>query len=340
MRSLIPRSSSEAEEANVDCLPVHCSAATPDRPFASMTVSGFRWATSCLVCGEKEFKEVYGGRVINNHVLGKCALCGMVQAFTLDGIPSFDYSGYGDYLLLDDSEIRSRIRCASRGMYPISRTLRERFNDAVVLDFGSGAGYFCKAAEQYGFNAFGIELSDKLIEYSKTRVKFEKVFKRIEDIGVKFDAIFMSDVIEHLSPISSRRIMTNLIDHLKAGGLLIGNTPNFKSVNIFLSKERDPVVAPPSHICYFSRQTLERYLCSLGLARVRLYSRGLSSNGFLRRSKFERSFLEKSLRRTGLHLIPLWVLLRTTFKVGGLLVQPFGLGYQIYFMYKKLETSH
>lgn len=259
----------------------------------------------------------------------------MVQAFATGDVCSFDYANYGDYLLLSDAEIQRRIRFVDRTMHRVFRLLRQRIGEVRVLDVGSGAGYFCKAAEEYGLSAFGVELSDKLIEFSKKKVGFQKVFKRIEEIDSQFDAIFMSDVIEHLPPAESRQIMTNLAARLKPNGLLIGNTPNFQSANILICEDADPVVAPPSHVCYFSLKTLDRYLSSLGLARIRLYSRGLSSNSFFRKNKFERSFLEKSLRQARLVQLPLLISLRVMFAAGGYLLQPFGLGYQVYFMYQK-----
>ena len=297
--------------------------------------NALRSETPCLVCGHQQFRDLFDGKIINTHVLKSCESCSMVQAFAWEDVSSFDYADYGDYLLLSDDEIQRRIRFVGRTMRRVFTLLRQRNGEVRVLDVGSGAGYFCKAAEKHGLSAFGVELSDKLIEFSKKKVGFQKVFKRIEDIDSQFDAIFMSDVIEHLPPAKSRRIMTDLTDRLKPNGLLIGNTPNFRSANILICKDADPVVAPPSHMCYFSLKTLDRYLSGLGLARIRLYSRGLSSNSFFRKNKFERSFLEKGLRQARLVQLPLLISLRVMFAAGGYLLQPFGLGYQVYFMYQK-----
>jgi hypothetical protein len=57
--------------------------------------------------------------------------------------------------------------------------LRNRFRDPVVLDFGSGAVYFCRAAQESGLDTYGLELSDKLSEFSKSNVKFYKIFKSL-----------------------------------------------------------------------------------------------------------------------------------------------------------------
>lgn len=306
-----------------------------DQTSTASTLNETESQQRCVVCGSAHFKKLRDYAVINNHSLGECHACGMVQALPVSDVSSFDYSDYGDYLLLTDQEICRRIRWVERHMAPMFRSIRARVQDATVVDFGSGAGYLCKAAQNYGFRAIGVELSNKLREFSKTRVGFENVVARIEDVHGGCDAIFMSDVIEHLAPLHSRKVMTEIVNHLNPGALLVGNTPNVRSVNIRISKDRDPVIAPPSHLCYFSMASLHRYLASLGLEKVSLYSRGLSSNSFLRKSKFKRSFLEKSLRQAKLYELPVIIPLRAFFAAAGFTLQPIGMGYQIYFAYQK-----
>src|ERR1700730_6650954 len=81
-----------------------------------MVVNTSKFNAPCLVCGGHEFRGVFSGRAVNNHILAKCAACEMVQAFVTQEVPPFDYSGYGDYLLLSDSEIARRVRYVSKGM--------------------------------------------------------------------------------------------------------------------------------------------------------------------------------------------------------------------------------
>jgi SAM-dependent methyltransferase len=260
----------------------------------------------------------------------------MVQACPAGDFAAVSYADYGDYLLLgEDREIRKRVRSVGRAMRSRLELISRRYDSPTVLDFGSGAGYLCKAAEEFGLHVAGVELSEKLTEFSTTRVGFGNVYRRVEDAGQHFDAIFMTDVIEHLQPAASRHIMTGLLDHLKPGGLLIGNTPNFNSANIRLCGDRDPVIAPPYHQCYFTPQSLDAYLVSLGLKRLRLYSKGLSPDSFLRRRKFEPSFMDRGLSNIRPAMLPLAVMLKLAFKVAGTLLGPWGLGYQLFFVYEK-----
>lgn len=293
----------------------------------------------CLVCGEHSFVTLFKGRVVEQHVLRRCVKCGMVQAFRAEGFiqpQKHDYSSYGDYLLVDhDADVRRRVDSAAQAMRPWFELVPRESSPPAVLDFGSGAGYLGKAAEEFGFDAFGIEISSKLVEFSKKRVGFLQVYPALDALRRQFDAIFMADVIEHLEPTQSRALMAQLVDRLKPGGLLIGNTPNIRSANILIFKERDPVIAPPSHVCYFSPATLDSYLKSLGLVRKTLFSAGLSQDSFIRKSKFEPSFLEKPWRTAPMRLLAFRIPLKLAFRAAGLPLRPLGLGYQIYFAYRK-----
>ncbi len=291
----------------------------------------------CIVCCKEIFSSVFGGKTINNYSLNRCTNCGMVLALPESKAGSFNYSNYGEYLILNKNDIQRRVKSTKKRKNNILKLIKQNFKTPKILDFGCGAGYFCKAAEENGFEVFGIEPSDKLRAFSKDKLGFQNILKSIGNINQKFDAICMFDVIEHLPLEESRNIMAQLVNHLNPNGMLIGNTPNFKSANILLCKDKDPVIWPPSHICYFTKQTLHKYLTSLELNKIKLYSRGFSSNSFFRKTKFEKSFLEKSVREQNIILMPISIVLRAIFQILGYLQQPLDLGYEIYFTYQKVN---
>ncbi len=49
--------------------------------------------------------------------------------------------------------------------------------------------------------------------------------------------------------------------------------------------------------------------------------------------------MEKGLRQTKIYELPIIVALRIMFAAAGIALQPFGMGYQIYFVYQKPEHS-
>jgi 2-polyprenyl-3-methyl-5-hydroxy-6-metoxy-1,4-benzoquinol methylase len=290
---------------------------------------------ACLVCGKTEFGDKFSGEIINGHSLRKCISCGMVQATACAETSSADYSNYGSYLLVTPKHIGRRIQYARNNAKRWFRLVANKFPEPVILDYGSGAGFLCKAAEQSGLKAYGLEPSRLLIQYCKEHVNFHNLLERIEDLPGPVSAVFMTDVIEHLPPSVSRELMGEVVSRISPGGFLIGNTPNIDSFNILLHKCSDPAVAPPSHVCYFNLSTLHAYLTSLGLNRVSLYSTGVSTNSFFRRKKFERSFVETGLRSASLPMLPVLLSIRGLFWLGGHVARCFKMGYQIYFAYQK-----
>lgn len=248
-----------------------------------------------------------------------------------------DYTDYGSYLEKSPEEVAKCIADVTKRHQDIFQRLIATYGrNAKVLDFGSGAGYFAYAAARTGLDAYGVEISQRLVDFSINQLGFTQVRANISDYPFKFDAIFMSNVIEHLDPTESRVLMSSLIERLSDHGILIGSTPNFQSLNVLLCGERDPAIWPPYHKCYFNPRSLDRYFNSLDLTRVSLMTRSFSTNSFFRPSKNQPSFIELSLRQRlpfGQRILALGV--RASFKIIGSLAGPAGLGYQIHFQYRK-----
>ena len=203
-----------------------------------------------------------------------------------------------------------------------------------MLDVGCGGGYICKALKEKGYDIYGVEPSHKLRKFCRENLKLEKIVGEIEELDMKFDVISIFDVIEHLNPFITRRVMKSIILRLEKDGFLIGQTPNFNSANIRLYGDRAPVISPPSHACYFTIGTLEKYLQSFGLKKVKADTTGLSSNSFFRKVKFEHSYLENSLSRIKFYQVPTWIFFKGLFRLLGLSIGPFRLGYEIRFIYQ------
>src|SRR5215218_7924135 len=70
-----------------------------------------------------------------------------------------------------------------------------------LLEIGSGAGFFLKAAARAGWNAHGVEFSAEAAGYAREELGLQVSHGRAEETPYEpasFDAVVMFDVIEHL----------------------------------------------------------------------------------------------------------------------------------------------
>ena len=131
-----------------------------------------------------------------------------------------------------------------------------------MLDIGSGPGFFLLNGQSRGWNVKGIEPSELAAEHSrKLGVSVtNKFFSKETATGLgKFDAINMSEVLEH---IPNPAVLLSLVrEQLNEDGMLCVVVPN--DFNPFQLALRDHLgfkpwwVAPPHHINYFNFNSLQ-----------------------------------------------------------------------------------
>lgn len=286
----------------------------------------------CFICAGTEFTPEWGGRLVKSHYFKKCAGCGVVVAEREDG--RYDenlFEDCGEYMITGPSTPDAIVHKIGQRKRPLfKRIIREFGPDARVLDFGCGAGFFVQAARNHGINCDGVEVSNRMRDFTNKQFGFLPA-SAIEYSDTEFDVIHMDNVIEHLAPEISRGLMEEIVERIKPGGLLIGDAPNYNSWNIRLLGERDSVINPPSHSVYFLPDSLDRYLRTLGLSPVSIRTKGLNIANFFR-PPGEYSFLERPTRL--LHHVatpPLKVIGR----LGGIIASIFGAGFMIDFTHQK-----
>jgi SAM-dependent methyltransferase len=139
-----------------------------------------------------------------------------------------------------------------------------------ILDVGSGPGIFLAYGKQRGWQTVGIEPSKQAAKYSREELKLEIIEDFLSENNVdqlgKYDVVHMSTVLEH---IPDPRAMVKLAYKLLADkGIICISVPNDYSP--FQQVARDVCglnpwwVAPPHHINYFDRKSLETLLKDCG----------------------------------------------------------------------------
>ena len=181
--------------------------------------------------------------------------------------------------------------------YKLSRLLarleRYRKNDRI-LDVGCSAAFLLKLAEQKSWSPFGVETSDFANRYSRDILGidvFEGTLKEAQFPKEHFDVVFSSHLIEHIA--DPMTLLTEMKRVLRIGGALVTVLPTqFSSPSYRLFK----IVfgdGPPRHLSFFSKNTFERALRSIGLRIV--YSRNNLELDRIRQLLLR----EQSAQRTG-----------------------------------------
>jgi len=158
-------------------------------------------------------------------------------------------------------------------MYDDRLILLEEEQNGVgrILDIGAGAGYFLKRARDREWEYHGIEASRAACNYAAkyNDIKIQNtIFENasLNELG-KFDAINMSEVIEHV--VNPRLILERCYSLLNTDGILFMMVPNEFNALQMLANELYPEnsdywVIPDHHYNYFSEESIKHLLDSVG----------------------------------------------------------------------------
>jgi len=132
---------------------------------------------------------------------------------------------------------------------------------ARLLDVGSGAGFFLRAAAEVGWSGDGIEVSAALAAYGRqvlgVRIREETI--ETADIPPEtYDAVVLLDVIEHVREPGEMLEKTARI--LRPGGKLVVGTPDFRSLSRWILGRNWAILSPAEHLFNFTSSTLARML--------------------------------------------------------------------------------
>ncbi len=129
-----------------------------------------------------------------------------------------------------------------------------------LLDVGAAAGFFCKAAQDTGWNVIGVEPSSWMAQWGKGKFGVDLRQGTLQDHKFNdsfFNVITMWDSIEHMpDPLISLKECHRI---MKSGGILLINTPDFGS---FLARifGQNWWFLLSHHLYYFTSDTINKML--------------------------------------------------------------------------------
>lgn len=133
------------------------------------------------------------------------------------------------------------------------------------LDFGCGGGFVAYALSFIANTSTGIDISGNAVAYAQTRFNranyFCLDFVQLLETEQKYDFVYSSEVIEHVSDIN---LYMKTLGHLvKTGGHLYITTPDLGHPKVPWDITEWDVFSPPIHVQHFTKKTVtilfERY---------------------------------------------------------------------------------
>jgi 2-polyprenyl-3-methyl-5-hydroxy-6-metoxy-1,4-benzoquinol methylase len=213
--------------------------------------------TRCPICLAAEAAPFY---VKNGYTIVECAACHMrfvsplptKEELTAHYQQAEYFSGENDQGYLNYADMKKALQPHfQRRLQTLEAQGPLR---GKILDVGCAAGYFLEEAQQRGWRISGMELSQEMAHNAEQLLHIPIYTTLTAVLDQDFDAITLWEVIEHLpDPIGTLR---QLRDRLRPGGVLMLSTPNNGHWQAIRAKEQWIGYRPPSHLQYFTRETL------------------------------------------------------------------------------------
>ena len=221
--------------------------------------------TVCPVCGP-DIEQVVQYDFSPYRVV-RCANCGLVflsprlteqailklysdQEYYVSEIAG---QGYDEYLEVKHNWIRT----FSRRLAQISRYQ----TPGRSLDIGCGPGFFLEAAQEKGYEVFGLDPSDYIVKVAGKQFgdRIRKGVIETADYPAEyFDLVVAFDTFEHIyHPVEWLKAVRRV---LKSGGLLAITTPNPSSTLAKISGKKWVSFKLPEHVFYWTPETIRRIL--------------------------------------------------------------------------------
>lgn len=136
-----------------------------------------------------------------------------------------------------------------------------------VLDIGCGNGEFLQILQEADHEGVGVDIDPAMVQQCQVQgltAHEADVVTWLPTQAGQYDAIFSSNVIEHLDAKTVQAIVEGAYAALRPGGMLLLGTPNPESAIVQLYEYwRDP-----THVRLYSRQLLEFFLDNAGFEAV------------------------------------------------------------------------
>lgn len=217
----------------------------------------------CLVCDETSFQKIYSGTLL------RCSSCGFVTANMdvdekiLKKIYAEDYFKGEEYLNYVNDKLTIQKNFKARLNYIFNKIGGGKIKS--VLEIGCAYGFFGETITNNISNIkyLGLDVSMEAVNYGKNNLKQNLICENYLSFKSDFYTdVFMWDVIEHLE--RPDLFLQKINNELDNGGRIYITTGDISGLIPRMKKQNWRMIHPPSHLQYFSAQTLSKLLNKFG----------------------------------------------------------------------------
>lgn len=239
---------------------------------------------NCILCGKDNTKVLMEGYNTN---LVKCRTCGLVYYNPRKKLNEFlqeiqkTYNSFcWDYEKINFSKRKIFLHHIKKILEKIrSKNLNKR-----LLDIGCSDGFFLEIAKSFGFDIYGVEISNKVISYAQERRPMiancilNTTLKDANFTNQYFDVITLWDVLDELySPDEELKEIRRI---LKPAGIIVLRIRNAK-IHLWIYKLRrilSKFISSPHvfHSYGFTHKTIKKMLIKHGFKKIKVFNSPLT----------------------------------------------------------------
>jgi len=215
---------------------------------------------NCLICNGdlKSWKNFEG--------LVQCRECSFISSdldlseaelktyYEADYFHGKEYDNYTRDIKIIQSNFKNRLKTLKRFITPSQQTL---------FEIGCAYGYFLDLAQKELFRASGIDISAVATTEARDRLSVNAISGNFLEIDIPpYDICCLWDTIEHLK--YPDLFIKKIYKEMSTGGILALTTGDIGSLNARLRGRRWRQIHLPTHLHYFSIDTMKKFLISHG----------------------------------------------------------------------------
>lgn len=217
---------------------------------------------NCPVCNSHNERKLFtkeGGQYV------KCNDCDMVYlnpVFTDEALTKYYMSNHDEQSKTTEGDMSFYSNLYNKGLDEVEKSTKP----GKILDIGCSSGLFLDISRERGWETYGLELNQTEIEYSRSKghtVFNFMIAELVEKEDIKFDAITMWDVFEHVK--DGRALLENVKKLLTDDGVFFIQVPSADSLAARVMQKDCNMFDGLEHVNLYASSTIDKLVDSVGM---------------------------------------------------------------------------